>query len=106
MKNYILIAATLLFLVSSCTTTNKPTGEENKIVGTSPKFTGKKKLTAGAIAEGKTVFENSCAKCHDLPTPSKYSDEKWIGLINAMAPKAKLNKKQTELVYDYVTFKN
>ena len=94
------------FLVSCKTTTSTTATESNKVVGYSPSFTGKTKLTEASIAAGKATFENSCAKCHDLPAPSKHTDEQWVGIMNAMAPKAKLSKAQSESVYNYVTFKN
>lgn len=82
----------------------KPTRSET--VAISPKTTGSKRISAEMIAEGKTIYENNCAKCHDLPNPAKHTDQQWVGLMNAMAPKAKLTAAQSELVYDYVTSKN
>lgn len=100
-------AAALLFLFSCKTkTATSETEMSGKVVGTSPTFTGKKKLTAGMITEGQQLFENSCQRCHDLPKPSSHNDEQWVGIMNAMAPKAKLDAKQSEMVYDYLTFKN
>lgn len=108
MKKLILLPIVAVAFLVSCKSksTTSATTDASTVVGTSPEFTGKTKLTAGMIAEGKTTFETSCAKCHDLPVPAKYSDEKWIGIMNAMAPKAKLSKAQSESVYNYVTFKN
>ncbi len=98
------IAAVALLVSCKSKTTTEPVS--NKVVGVSPSFTGKKQLTEGMIAQGKTIFDNRCGKCHDLPNPKSFSDEKWVGIMNAMAPKAKLDAKQSELVYDYVTFNN
>lgn len=98
-----IIAAALLVSCKSKSTTTAPS---NKTVGTSTSVTGQKKITESMLAEGKTIFENSCGKCHDLPDPKKYTDEKWVKIMNTMAPKAKLNAKQSELVYDYATFNN
>lgn len=57
---------------------------------------------AEKLAEGKTIFENSCGKCHELPDPTSRNATEWVGIINAMAPKAKLTDEQHQLVYDYV----
>lgn len=54
------------------------------------------------ITQGKIIFENSCGKCHDLPDPQRYSSEKWVEIINWMAPKAKITQEQQQLVYQYV----
>lgn len=63
---------------------------------------GSKMNTVETLALGKTAFENSCAKCHDLPNPTDHSAQDWVGLMNSMAPKAKLNDQQHEMVYDYI----
>jgi cytochrome c5 len=60
------------------------------------------KFSAEYLAQGKTVFENSCARCHDLPSPSEHSAEAWTGILAEMAPKAKLNATQHEMVYNYI----
>lgn len=65
------------------------------------------KLTKSeSIAQGKVIFENSCGKCHDLPNPKSHTDAQWTGIVNAMAPKAKLSDAQGTMVYDYVTANN
>ena len=64
--------------------------------------TGAKTITVEHLAQGKTIFENSCAKCHDLPDPNDHSKTDWVGFVNSMAPKAKLTDLQHEMVYDYI----
>ena len=64
--------------------------------------TGPKYTSADKLAQGKTIFDNSCGKCHALPEPAKHTATQWVGIMNAMAPKAKLNDDQHQLVYDYV----
>ncbi|OWK74833.1 cytochrome C [Flavobacteriaceae bacterium JJC] len=63
---------------------------------------GTKTNTAERLAMGKTVFENSCGRCHDLPNPTAHSAQDWVGIMNRMAPKAKLNDEQHAMVYDYI----
>ncbi|UZT96156.1 cytochrome c [Chryseobacterium fluminis] len=58
--------------------------------------------TAEQIAQGKTIFENSCGRCHKLPDPAKHTPVQWVGIMNSMAPKAKLTDEQHQWVYDYV----
>ncbi|WP_209390940.1 cytochrome C [Chryseobacterium sp. RR2-3-20] len=64
---------------------------------TGPKFTSSEHL-----AQGKTVFENSCNRCHKLPDPAKHDDKGWIKTLSRMAPKAKLTDEQHQMVYDYL----
>ena len=54
------------------------------------------------LSQGKTIYDNSCGKCHDLPNPKEYSAQSWVGIMNSMAPKAKLNESQHQMVYDYI----
>ncbi|MBH1958640.1 MAG: cytochrome C [Flavobacteriia bacterium] len=63
---------------------------------------GTKTMTAEKLALGKTAFENSCGRCHDLPAPTSHSAQDWVGIMNRMAPKAKLNDEQHQLVYEYI----
>ena len=107
MRKTLILPIIVAIVTVSCQSKSPATASiSGKIVGTSPSFTGKKKLTEGMISEGKTIYENSCAKCHELPNPKDYNDEQWVGIVNAMSPKAGLNAKQSELVYDYITFHN
>ncbi|WP_234109634.1 MULTISPECIES: cytochrome C [Chryseobacterium] len=67
-----------------------------------PAAAGTKTISAEYLSQGKTIFENSCKKCHDLPQPTDHSAQAWVGIMNSMAPKAKLNEEQHQMVYDYV----
>ncbi|HAI81660.1 MAG TPA: cytochrome C [Chryseobacterium sp.] len=82
-------AIAIIGFLTSCTT--KPAVTE-----------GTKTMTAENLALGKTLFDNSCGRCHDLPSPTSHSAQDWVGIMNAMAPKAKLNDQQHQLVYDYI----
>lgn len=64
---------------------------------TGPKYTSFEQLT-----QGKTIFENSCNRCHGLPNPEKHDDKGWIKTLSRMAPRAKLNDDQHQMVYDYL----
>lgn len=57
--------------------------------------------TKNNLAEGKSLFENSCAKCHDLPDPKKFTGDQWKMVVNSMKGKAHLSEEQADLVYQY-----
>lgn len=56
------------------------------------------------VVFGKLVFEAKCGQCHDLKKPSEYTAEKWVKIIDWMAPKAKLDATQKENVLAYVSY--
>ncbi len=68
----------------------------------SPKVQPTATMNAEHLAQGKAIFTNSCSKCHDLPNPGDHTAQEWVGIMNWMAPKAKLNDAQHQMVYDYI----
>lgn len=89
MKKGIFVLGAGLMALASCT--QKP------VTATGPATS-----TMDRLAQGKTIYENSCARCHDLPEPTAHNSVEWVGIMNSMAPKAKLNEEQHQMVYDYV----
>jgi hypothetical protein len=59
-------------------------------------------INAEYLTEGKIIFTNSCGKCHDLPNADDHSRTDWVGIMNSMAPQAKLSEAQHDMVYDYI----
>lgn len=88
MKSLFAAATFALILLASCT----PIAEAPK----------SSTSTTEQIAQGKTIFETACKRCHDLPEPTKFTSVQWVGIMNSMAPKAKLTDEQHQWVYDYV----
>lgn len=96
MKKTIVMSVLAVAFITSCKSkSNVATAETKSNTG--------KEISAVDYAKGKELFESSCGKCHDLPKPKAHSAEKWVGIMKAMAPKAKMNDAQSTLVYDYVT---
>jgi cytochrome c2 len=91
MKKIIAVASFIAILLVSCTP--KVSTATAPAAATS---------TAEQIAQGKTIFENSCGKCHKLPDPTAHTSVQWVGIMNSMAAKAKLTDEQHQWVYDYV----
>lgn len=88
MKKIVLGFGVIILTAVSCTRSTAVTGAKYK--------------SASKIAEGKTIFENACNKCHGLPDPEKHTDEEWIKTLSRMAPRAKLTNDQHQMVYDYL----
>lgn len=91
MKKSIAAASFTALVLASCTP--KATTATAPVAATS---------TAEQMAQGKTIFENSCGRCHKLPDPTAHTPVQWVGIMNSMAPKAKLTDEQHQWVYDYV----
>jgi len=91
MKNKILAMALLSLTIYSCSPKVVPTEEPKKI-----------ELSA-ALAEGKSLYENNCAKCHDLFKPKDFNAEQWKPIMLSMQKKAKISDEQREKIYNYVT---
>lgn len=53
-------------------------------------------------AEGKTLFLEKCGKCHKYRVPEMRTAEQWPGIIDKMAPKAKLTDAQKTAVLEFV----
>jgi cytochrome c5 len=53
-------------------------------------------------APGKTVYRENCNRCHNYKWPETRTAEKWPGIIDRMARKAKLTDDQKAQVLDFV----
>ena len=89
MKQLLALGAIGVLALTSCTKTQKPVA--NTTLSESER-----------LAQGKTIYESACKRCHDLPNPTDFDATKWVGIMNSMAPKAKLTDDQHKMVYDYV----
>jgi cytochrome c5 len=58
-----------------------------------------------ALAEGKNLYENNCAKCHKLFAPTDYTAEQWTPIVLRMQKKAKIQDDEREKIYFYLTAK-
>ncbi len=54
------------------------------------------------IAEGSTLYQENCGKCHKLKTVTNYSAEEWQKIVPRMAKKAKIDASAESKVLAYV----
>ncbi|RKR08734.1 diheme cytochrome c [Flavobacterium sp. 90] len=100
MKTKILIlAAVVLFVVSCGTKKAAPTTPATPAVTQAAKPT----TLTPELAEGKNLYENSCARCHKLYDPKKFSQEDWKPILVRMQKKAKLDDTQMASISNYIT---
>ncbi|MEN9335604.1 MAG: hypothetical protein RLZZ500_591 [Bacteroidota bacterium] len=62
----------------------------------------KKELTP-ELAEGKSLYEGSCARCHQLYKATDYNAEAWKPIVARMQKKARLSDEQGMKIYNYLT---
>lgn len=54
------------------------------------------------LVAGRTIFENRCKKCHDLPLVNQFTSQRWDGILSYMMPRARLNNEQSVHVSAYL----
>jgi hypothetical protein len=54
------------------------------------------------LQQGLDLYMNNCGKCHKLHKPDSKSNQEWKKVLGFMAPKAKLNADQSNLIYKYL----
>ena len=87
---------------------SKVTEEEKMTVVKAPEKIEIRPMVAfpnGEIAEGSSLYDNNCAKCHDLPEIPRYSKEKWQKIVPSMAREAKLDNLQESKIMAFVNWK-
>ena len=55
------------------------------------------------LMEGKTLYANSCVKCHKLYDPKEYSQEDWTPILIRMQKKARLDDAQITSISHYIS---
>ena len=88
-----LIAIASFFLIISACSSNKSTIQEPTTIA----------VKMNKDEAGKMLYENNCAKCHDLYSPKDFNAEQWKPIMLSMQKKAKISDEQREKIYSYVT---
>ena len=103
MKLRILTVTAAFLLLISCGT--KKTVSTATEAQTAPVITETVKATEAKpeeLAEGKSLYENSCARCHKLYEPKKFTQEEWKPILVRMQKKAKLDDVNMASITNYI----
>jgi len=93
MRYKVLALAFVAVLLYACSSkSNIPTAEVPK-----------EKVLSPELAEGKSLYENSCGRCHQLYNAKDYSAEQWKPIVQRMQKKARLDDAQGLKIYNYLT---
>jgi len=93
MKTKILAVALLAIVLYSCG------GSKS----TTPVVEPKKVELSADLAEGKSLYENNCAKCHKLYDTKDFTKEQWQPIVLRMQKKARISDEQREKIFNYIT---
>ena len=64
--------------------------------------TGTVSSSSANIQNGKTLYENNCAKCHRLYAPNEETAENWEPILKRMQKKARLEDADMAPIHDYI----
>lgn len=93
MRYKVLALAFVAVLLYACSSkSNIPTAEVPK-----------EKVLSPELAEGKSLYENSCGRCHQLYNAKDYSAEQWKPIVQRMQKKSRLDDAQGLKIYNYLT---
>ena len=76
-------------------------------VTTAPATAGAAKVPAAGATKspemlGQETYNAKCGKCHGLKVTTDYTVDRWISVMQVMAPKARLDDTEKENVLAYV----
>lgn len=86
---YLLVITTTLF----CGTT---------MFSATPNDSIKSQIPAEVVPLGKTLYENSCVRCHKLKDPANYTREEWPGIIDKMQKRSRITDEQKATILTYL----
>lgn len=100
MKYKVITLAVLSVIIYSCASKSSvPTAEAPKATETKIAFAT---VLTPELAEGKSLYENNCAKCHRLYDTKEFSAEDWKPIVARMQKKAHLDDVQGQKIFNYV----
>lgn len=90
MKKYFLFSPLLLLLLASCSTAlYQPVSDGNN-------------AHLDDLKKGRALYVNTCAGCHQLYLPNKFSAKEWKTNLDEMQSRAKITDADKELIYQYL----
>ncbi|MDN3677841.1 cytochrome c [Flavobacterium paronense] len=103
MKYKVLALAVLSVIIYSCASKSSVPTTEVKKPETTVSAKPAQTVMSAELAEGKSLYENNCAKCHKLYDTKEFSSEEWKPIVASMQKKAHLDDLAGQKIYNYVT---
>jgi cytochrome c5 len=114
MKNLLFAAGLSLLIVAACSKKTVATKEpvipkreptwapkhfsSDTVLKVDPQFSS----DAAFAAQGKAIFETRCNRCHELKDVPGYTERSWAGILQTMAPRARLTETEKQQVAAYL----
>ncbi|HNP32603.1 MAG TPA: c-type cytochrome [Flavobacterium sp.] len=95
------LAAVIIYSCKSSSTATATTEAKPNVVATTASPT----VLTPELMEGKSLYENNCAKCHRLYDTKEFSAEDWKPIVARMQKKAHLDDIAGQKIYNYVSMK-
>lgn len=54
------------------------------------------------LKEGRQLYVQNCASCHQLYTPRQYSAAAWARNLAEMQERSHISDREKDLIYDYL----
>jgi len=54
------------------------------------------------LQQGRRLYMNTCASCHNLHMPQEFTKKDWEPLLNKMQKRARIDDSQKELIAAYL----
>ena len=108
MKYKIITLIGLVVIIYSCASkssipTTEVKKEELKATVSIPIATAKKTVMTAELAEGMSLYEYYCAKCHNLYSPNDFNAEEWKQIVARMQKEEQLTDLEVQKIYNYLT---
>lgn len=103
MKKWIVAGmAVTILVIAACHKKAVPTVADRTVQPPPPPVPAVAVATEADLAAGKTVYETKCTRCHAAKQVDAFTQERWVGILKSMVPKARLDSTQTMQVTAYV----
>jgi len=61
---------------------------------------------AAVSQQGVQLWANNCIRCHNVPSPTAYSDEEWTAIVNHMQKVAGFTVKDADKIAEFMKSAN
>lgn len=103
MKYKVLFLAVVAVIIYSCASKSTAPTVAVKSPESTVSATPAPTVMTAELAEGKSLYDNNCAKCHRLYDAKDFSAEDWKPIVSRMQKKAHLDDLQGQKIYNYLT---